>query len=166
MFIFQGFLETEIYFYSKFVPELSRLGAPLPLLYPLVHSDYISMNREILLLDDLQSKGFYAIQREHVCNDGDIFLHGLFLAGSVPIFGHCIFVQSWDRIFCMYSNKILFPDQIIIFQENGFWKFTQPQMLLVHATLTSLSRHGFVPRDPRGRMAGQTARLQLSLLSP
>ena len=67
---FQGFLETEIFFYSKFVPELSRLGAPLPLLYPLVHSDYAALNREVLLLDDLQSKGFYAVQRDSVCAEG------------------------------------------------------------------------------------------------
>ena len=50
---FQGVLETEIDFYERFVPSLQRLRCPLPRFFPLVWSDYSTLNREILLLEDM-----------------------------------------------------------------------------------------------------------------
>ena len=53
-------METEINFYERFVPSLQRLRCPLPNFFPLVHSDYESLNREILLLGDLRRTGYDA----------------------------------------------------------------------------------------------------------
>ena len=50
---FQGVLETEINFYERFVPSLQQLRCPLPRFFPLVWSDYSTLNREVLLLEDM-----------------------------------------------------------------------------------------------------------------
>ncbi len=42
---FQGTLETEVNFYQRLVPQLRQLGAPLPLLPSMVHSDCKTLNR-------------------------------------------------------------------------------------------------------------------------
>ncbi|XP_059079718.1 uncharacterized protein LOC131877903 [Tigriopus californicus] len=59
---FLGILETESNFYQLLVPELTALGAPLPQFYPLLHSEYKKLGREILLLSDIRQLGFEAIK--------------------------------------------------------------------------------------------------------
>eukprot|EP00095_Tigriopus_kingsejongensis_P007359 maker-scaffold706_size108852-snap-gene-0.17 protein:Tk07359 transcript:maker-scaffold706_size108852-snap-gene-0.17-mRNA-1 annotation:"GM26080" len=73
---FQGILETECNFYAKFIPELSRLGAPLPQFYPLVHCNYAKLGREILLLEDMTKYGF----KQSVCDP-----KGLDLAHTINV---------------------------------------------------------------------------------
>ena len=48
---FQGYLETEVNFYDKLVPELRSLGTPLPKLFPYLWGDYQTFNREVLILE-------------------------------------------------------------------------------------------------------------------
>ena len=48
---FQGYLETEVNFYDKLVPELRTLGTPLPTLFPYLWGDYQTFNREVLILE-------------------------------------------------------------------------------------------------------------------
>ena len=48
---FQGYLETEVNFYDKLVPELRSLGTPLPTLFPYLWGDYQTFNREVLILE-------------------------------------------------------------------------------------------------------------------
>lgn len=55
---FQGLLETEACFYSRFVPELHALGCPLPNLMPMVWADHQTLNHEVLILEDVAKEGF------------------------------------------------------------------------------------------------------------
>lgn len=48
---FQGYLETEVNFYDKLLPELRSLGTPLPTLFPYLWGDYQTFNREVLILE-------------------------------------------------------------------------------------------------------------------
>ena len=48
---FQGYLETEVNFYDKLLPELRSLGTPLPPLFPYLWGDYQTFNREVLILE-------------------------------------------------------------------------------------------------------------------
>ena len=67
---FQGLLETEVNFFDKLLPELSRLEAPPPRTFPYLWGDYKSLSREVLLLERqpefelaiMKSSGLYSIQ--------------------------------------------------------------------------------------------------------
>ena len=48
---FKGYLETEVNFYDKLIPELRTLGTPLPHLFPYLWGDYETHSKEVLLLE-------------------------------------------------------------------------------------------------------------------
>ena len=50
-FFFKGYLETEVNFYDKLIPELRTLGTPLPHLFPYLWGDYETHSKEVLLLE-------------------------------------------------------------------------------------------------------------------
>ena len=60
---FQGTLETEVSFYQRLVPELNSLGCPLPKMYPMIWADYKSLNREVLIVEDMARREGYAATR-------------------------------------------------------------------------------------------------------
>ena len=47
----KGYLETEVNFYDKLIPELRTLGTPLPHLFPYLWGDYETHSKEVLLLE-------------------------------------------------------------------------------------------------------------------
>lgn len=61
---FQGLLETEVNFYAELLPELGQLGAPLPKTFPLLWGDYKTLNHEVLMLEDLNYKGYQVVHHE------------------------------------------------------------------------------------------------------
>lgn len=58
MLYYQGILETEVNFYFKLIPELIALRAPMPKTFPVLWGDCKSIDKEILLLENLENQGF------------------------------------------------------------------------------------------------------------
>ena len=54
----KGILETEVNVYFKLVPELTALRATMPKTFPFIWGDCKSTSKEILLLENLECRGF------------------------------------------------------------------------------------------------------------
>ena len=98
---FQGYLETEVNFYDKLVPELRSLGTPLPKLFPYLWGDYQTFNREVLILERDNDFQPAPISSEGSVANSNILVERLSLKMQYFSFLHTMYLSDSKIPYCV-----------------------------------------------------------------